>query len=62
MNNNLGKNAYTGIIGGIVTVVAWFIVNKVSGTLDPYVAAGLAGFCGSFFASMFAAQKERVQA
>ena len=57
MNNNLGKNAYAGVIGGIVTVVAWFIVNKVSGALDPYVAAGLAGFCGSFFASMFAAQK-----
>ena len=62
MDNNMGKNAYAGVIGGIVTVVGWFIVNKISGTLDPYVAAGLAGFCGSFAASMFAAQKERVQA
>lgn len=61
MNNNIGKCAYGGVIGGIVSVVAMYIVLQVIQNPDQYVAVGCAGFFGSFFAFMFSGQKENVE-
>ena len=60
-NNNLGKFAYAGVSGGIVSVVAMYIVLQIIDNPDQYVAVGCAGFFGSFFACMFSGQKQNVE-
>jgi len=61
MSNNLGKFAYAGVIGAIVSVIAMFVVLQIVENPDQYVAVGCAGFFGSFFACMFSGQKQQVE-
>ena len=61
MSNNLGKFAYAGVIGAIVSVIAMFVVLQIVENPDQYVAVGCAGFFGAFFACMFSGQKQQVE-
>jgi hypothetical protein len=62
MGNNLGGSVFSGVIGGIIAVVCWYIVNMVVVEPNVYVAVALSGFFGSFFAAIYAAKTEKVEA
>ncbi|MGE4620498.1 MAG: hypothetical protein AAEJ04_11885 [Planctomycetota bacterium] len=64
MGNNLGGFIQSGVIGGIIACISWYVVNMVIVEPSVYVAVGLAGFFGSFFSALFAAKwaNEKVEA
>ncbi len=62
MGNNLGGAVFAGVIGGIIAVACWYVVNSVVTEPNVYVAVGLSGFFGSLFANMFASKAEKIEA
>jgi hypothetical protein len=63
MGNNLGGSVFSGVIGGIVAGVCWYIIVSVGAPIEGSLAAAVCGFLGSFFASMiYAAKTEKVEA
>ena len=62
MGNNLGGAMFAGVIGGIIAVACWYVVNSVVTDPNIYVAVGLSGFFGSLFAYLFASKAEKVEA
>ncbi len=41
MGNNLGGAMFAGVIGGIIAVACWYVVNSVVTDPNIYVAVGL---------------------
>ncbi len=62
MGNNMGGSVFSGVIGGIIAVASWYVVNMVVAEPSAYVAVAIAGFCGSFFATIFAPKLSKVEA
>jgi len=62
MGNNLGGSVFAGVIGGIIAVACWYVVNLVVAEPNVYMAVGLSGFFGSLFANMFASKAEKIEA
>ena len=53
---------FAGVIGGIIALACWYVVNMIVPEPNVYMAVGLSGFFGSLFANLYASKAEKVEA